>query len=76
MLIAQHRDTLRYAEVRSGSYAPRLFDLQPKAFVYLSEYRASDFFYKLRPSQQINPEFPSLNWPRYPNLKLRYISPL
>ena len=28
MLIAQHRDTLRYAEVRSGSYAPRLFNLQ------------------------------------------------
>ena len=35
MLIAQHRDTLRYAEVRSGSYAPRLFNLLPGAFVYL-----------------------------------------
>ena len=31
MLIAQHRDTLRYAEVRSGSYAPRLFNLQQGA---------------------------------------------
>ena len=49
MLIAQHRDTLRYAEVRSGSYAPRLFNLQPKAFVYLRREPSNTALMEARP---------------------------
>ena len=32
--IAQHRDSLRYAMVRSGAYTPRLLRFQPGDFVY------------------------------------------
>jgi hypothetical protein len=33
--IAQHRDTLRYATTRSGSYLPKLRRFEPGDFVYL-----------------------------------------
>ena len=49
LLIAQHRDTLRYAHVRSGSYAPRLFNLRPGSFVYLRREPANTAQMKARP---------------------------
>jgi len=35
LLIAQHRDTKRYAMVRQGSYKPSLVEFQPGQFVYV-----------------------------------------
>ena len=35
LAIAQHRDTLRYARVRSGAYRPVVRKFQPNDFVYL-----------------------------------------
>jgi len=35
--IAQHRDTLRYAHTRSGSYKPKVRQLDVGDFVYLQQ---------------------------------------
>jgi hypothetical protein len=35
LAIAQHRDTLRYAHTRSGTYLPRLVQFMPGEFVYV-----------------------------------------
>jgi hypothetical protein len=40
LLIAQHRDTLRYARRRSGGFSPRLHQYQPGDLVYLKNYSA------------------------------------
>jgi hypothetical protein len=35
--IAQHRDTLRYATIREGSYRPQVRRFQPSDYVYLQQ---------------------------------------
>ena len=42
LLIAQHRDTLRYAKVRSGAYYPRLHRIQPGDYVYVMRKKEGD----------------------------------
>ena len=37
LVIAQHRDTLRYAKVRGGRYVPKLFKFQVGDYVYLMQ---------------------------------------
>ena len=37
LAIAQQRDQLRYAVVRSGSYQPRIFSFQPGDYVYVKQ---------------------------------------
>ena len=37
---AQHRDTLRYQQLRSGSYLPKVADFRPGDFVYLKRVKA------------------------------------
>ena len=37
LLVAQHRDTLRYARLRSGSYNPKILNFQTGDYVYLRD---------------------------------------
>jgi transposase InsO family protein len=47
--IAQHRDTLRYAQVRSGDYQPRLHRFEPGDFVYVKQRVSSTLQMPARP---------------------------
>lgn len=42
LLIAQHRDQLRYARIRSGNYAPKRFKFEPGDFVYTAQANSSN----------------------------------
>ena len=47
--IAQHRDTLRYAAVRDGSYLPRFYAFRTGDFIYLSRPKQSTLDIKAKP---------------------------
>jgi hypothetical protein len=47
--IAQHRDTLRYARVRDGTYLPKLLRLEPGDFVYVKRQVNNTLDIKVRP---------------------------
>jgi hypothetical protein len=49
LLIAQHRDSLRYAMVRSGSFQPTLVKFYPGQFVYVQRPQANTLQVKARP---------------------------
>jgi hypothetical protein len=60
LLIAQHRDTLRYARRRGGGFRPRLHRYQPGDLVYLKNFQAkSTLDLPTRPEilqiEQVNP---------------------
>jgi hypothetical protein len=42
LLIAQHRDKLRYAHIRSGNYAPKRFKFEVGDFVYMQQVNISN----------------------------------
>jgi hypothetical protein len=50
LAIAQHRDTLRYAQVRSGAYKPRLTKFAAGDFVYLRRPTSTALHMRVRPT--------------------------
>jgi hypothetical protein len=50
LAIAQHRDTLRYAQVRSGAYQPRLTKFAAGDFVYLRRPTSTALHMRVRPT--------------------------
>ena len=49
LAIAQHRDTLRFAQVRTGAYAPKSFNITPGSFVYLRRVQPNTAHMAARP---------------------------
>ena len=49
ILIAQQRDRIRYSQICSGFYAPRLFNITPGCFVYLRRDTANTAHMAARP---------------------------